>query len=250
MIRRLENSRRDERGSAFLVALVVIAILTVVGMSVIMVTETEMLLGGTERMLNESFYVTETGTSTLAAQLFVTNALDPVDVVMPSLQYNPQSVPDGQAPPARLGFRVRSAGPLPIQNNPLPYTKANSDKDTLVSVYFIATVDSQRTAWDWADDLPECDDLEDISSREYRNLGFFMGPMESPSGSDFISSEIASLDTDGWRNEAGGPGSGQLYCQHEIDEADDELGGTTPWGGSAGIGSVIDARKGGLVDGF
>ena len=55
--------RLRQRASAFLMAMIVLAVLTVIGLSLSMVTETEMRLGETEKVINEQFYANEAGST-------------------------------------------------------------------------------------------------------------------------------------------------------------------------------------------
>jgi len=63
----------SERGSVFIVALMVLVMLTVIGLSLALVTETEMLIGGNEQIISETFVAAETGTAVAVSQLMVAN---------------------------------------------------------------------------------------------------------------------------------------------------------------------------------
>ncbi len=66
--RRLAGRRHGERGSVFIVALLALVLLTVIGLSLALVTETEMMLGTNEQIITESFYAAEAGVNVVLAQ--------------------------------------------------------------------------------------------------------------------------------------------------------------------------------------
>jgi len=53
--------RRGESGSAYLVVLLALVVLTIIGLSLVMVTQTEVQLGSNERTINRTFYAAESG---------------------------------------------------------------------------------------------------------------------------------------------------------------------------------------------
>jgi type II secretory pathway component PulK len=50
-----------QRGSAYLVVLLALVVLTIIGLSLVMVTQTEVQLGSNERTINRTFYAAESG---------------------------------------------------------------------------------------------------------------------------------------------------------------------------------------------
>ena len=68
-----ERGRRParERGSAFILALLTLVILASVGLSLSLITQTEMQIGGVERTLQRVFYAADAGLSTSLARALV-----------------------------------------------------------------------------------------------------------------------------------------------------------------------------------
>ena len=64
--------RPAERGSAYLVALLVLVLLTIIGLSLSLITQTEMQIGANERLIERSFYVADSGISLATARTLVT----------------------------------------------------------------------------------------------------------------------------------------------------------------------------------
>ena len=58
-------SRRNERGSAYLLVLLLLLVLTVIGLSLAVITQTEVQIGGAERTATRVLYGGDTGTNVL-----------------------------------------------------------------------------------------------------------------------------------------------------------------------------------------
>lgn len=65
-------SHRQE-GSAYIVALIVLVVLTIMGLALAMITQTEMQVGANERLATRTFYAAETGLSATLAQALTNN---------------------------------------------------------------------------------------------------------------------------------------------------------------------------------
>jgi hypothetical protein len=60
---RPRHGRRAEAGSAYVVALLVLVVLTIIGLALTLVTQSEVQIGAYERTTNRSFYATDSGIS-------------------------------------------------------------------------------------------------------------------------------------------------------------------------------------------
>lgn len=63
--------RRRESGSAYLVALIVLVVLSIIGLSLSLITQTEMRVGANERIVQRVFYAADSGVSTSTARTLV-----------------------------------------------------------------------------------------------------------------------------------------------------------------------------------
>jgi hypothetical protein len=63
-------SRRAERGSAFVVALLVLVVLTIAGLALTLMTQTEMRIGANEREANRTLYATDSGIEVSSARTY------------------------------------------------------------------------------------------------------------------------------------------------------------------------------------
>lgn len=70
---RKPSLRRSEAGSAYIVALLVLVILTIVGLALTLVTQTEVNLGANERTITRTFYASDSGFAISTAKVNVYN---------------------------------------------------------------------------------------------------------------------------------------------------------------------------------
>jgi len=64
--------RPSEAGSAYLAALIVLVLLTIIGLSLSLITQTEMQIGSNERLIERAFYAADSGISLATAETLVT----------------------------------------------------------------------------------------------------------------------------------------------------------------------------------
>jgi hypothetical protein len=62
------SPRRGERGSAYIIVLLALVVLTIIGLSLVMVTQTEVQLGANERTINRTFFATDSGIAVSVAR--------------------------------------------------------------------------------------------------------------------------------------------------------------------------------------
>jgi hypothetical protein len=69
----MQKERSSEAGSAYIIALLVLVILTIVGLALTLVTQTEVNLGANERTINRTFYAADSGVAVAVAKVLVTD---------------------------------------------------------------------------------------------------------------------------------------------------------------------------------
>lgn len=74
--------RRAQRGSAYLLTLMAIVVLTIAGLSASLVTQTEQQLSANERTMQESFYAADSGMAVATAKGLWRNDTSPVSFLM------------------------------------------------------------------------------------------------------------------------------------------------------------------------
>jgi hypothetical protein len=163
-----------QRGSAFVLALMVLAILTVVGLSISMISETEMAIGETEKVQNELFYATEAGVTTQLAGLVVTNDTGPISIVIPG------GTLERSRADLSIGFDVLSSGMAPVAEGTMDYTKANAGRnDQFKSFFYHTRTLARRTAWPEGQAVPTCDEVEDNAlGSNLTSISFYYSPTQ------------------------------------------------------------------------
>lgn len=91
--------RRAERGSAFVIALLVLLVLTIAGMALTLMTQTEVRIGANEREANRTFYASDSGIHVASSNFFWTHSVQPL-----YLELNTTQQDTGAASPPPLTF--------------------------------------------------------------------------------------------------------------------------------------------------
>lgn len=65
------SGRRYERGSAFIIALLALLVLTIIGLSLALITQGEVEVGASERSVHRAFYAADAGASDAIARILV-----------------------------------------------------------------------------------------------------------------------------------------------------------------------------------
>ena len=76
-------TRNYEAGSAYIIALMVLVVLSIIGLGLALVTQTEMQIGSGERTLQKVFYASDTGIQAAIARAIVNKDLAEFTFVLP-----------------------------------------------------------------------------------------------------------------------------------------------------------------------
>lgn len=135
-------------GSAYIVVLLVLAVLTVIGLALAMVAQTEMQIGSNERIATRTLYAADAGVGIAAARVLVNNDHTATTVVLP----------DGTTAGAlNTGQRVELSPFHPILDAPCNLCSINQGQDFLEVNHAVA-VTSSRIFWrgdEPGDDAPQ-----------------------------------------------------------------------------------------------
>lgn len=188
--------RDRERGSVFIVALMVLVMLTVIGLSLALVTETEMLIGGNEQVINETFFATETGLSAGISQLMVANATDSKCLGLLARDANDAAKMVGVR---TLGYAVDITTLYPVAFDSAPYSKANEGSSSqLFAGFFRGAGRAMRGTWPRSAARPvpreEGEDLAaidfSVQSEKEIELAFFSAPLREFEASTLLGAFI------------------------------------------------------------
>jgi type II secretory pathway component PulK len=136
---KLPNRRRGERGSAYIVVLMALVVLTIVGLSLVMVTQTEVQLGSNERTINRTFYAAESGLRFAAARYAATRAYK-------SFTYIQNELPLGLGG-QRIADEVQVTVFAPIAKAPCDWCPVNANEKQYFDVNNLVTSTSRRMGW-------------------------------------------------------------------------------------------------------
>jgi hypothetical protein len=129
--RRLRR-RTHRRGSAFIISLLVIVVITFLGLTLSMITTTEMQLGGNDRDMQRATFSAESGLAVTAARILVRqDTLAPEYAVTPQplLENRPIQINEfasGTDSTPGKGSRVILSSVAPLNNGPAAYSQINN----------------------------------------------------------------------------------------------------------------------------
>lgn len=132
--------RRDgESGSAYIIALLLLVVFTVLGLGLTLITQTEMQLGANEKTLQRSFYAADSGLSLKQAE-----ALTEADFA--SKTYTMQDL--GMATPGLTTQQVETSPFYPIEKSPCNLCDINNQgeyrENSFWRLNYAATVEASR----------------------------------------------------------------------------------------------------------
>lgn len=188
-----ENLRASsERGSAFLLALIIIVLLTILGVSIVLVTETENALGHTEKTVERQFFATETGL-----------ALEVTGLMFAKCHHERLAVPIEPDSGVNLAdkqfaYVVQTTKPLTVASACPAWTDCGEDlpaEDRFLSHFFIIGSTAQRVVYAASDAYDPSDPTSFESpfradSTEDANIRFNVKPGVEVIGQSSISTGI------------------------------------------------------------
>jgi Tfp pilus assembly protein PilX len=136
---KLPSARRGERGSAYIVVLLALVVLTIVGLSLVMVTQTEVQLGSNERTINRTFYAAESGLRFAAARYAATRTYTPFTYIQ---NESPLGL-GGQ----RIADQVQVTVFAPVAKAPCDWCPVNANDKQYYDVNNIVTATANRVGW-------------------------------------------------------------------------------------------------------
>ena len=91
--RTLRGARPEESGSAYLIVLLVLVVLTILGLSLVSITQTEMQIGSSERVDNRTFYSADAGIGIATARVLVDHDHSAISARLPDSYSDSDPVP-------------------------------------------------------------------------------------------------------------------------------------------------------------
>ncbi len=140
----LRNELRSESGSAYLLAIMVILILTMVGLAVSLTTQSEMRIGENERLQRRSFYSADAGINIQTAKALVAGDQN---------CFNLDLVEESQDPNLHIRNRIQTSHFAPVSTGWCNLCQVNQDSP-FQKVNHVVTSVATRVAWEGDPDNP------------------------------------------------------------------------------------------------
>ena len=148
--------RLGRRGTAYLLTLLALVVLTIAGLSVSLVTQTEQQLATNERTIQESFYAADSGLAVATAKGIWRNETNPVTFLMNRRQNATQSM--------WLASRVRVSEMAQV-SDPVPCNLCQINQGSeFFAINHAVTAFAERLAWSGGPTPP--DDVDVIGRRK------------------------------------------------------------------------------------
>jgi hypothetical protein len=192
----MKHRATNERGSALLLALLAMVFLTVVGLALAVVTETEMQIGKNDLVAQETFFAAEAGMATAVSQLLVTNDTSGRFFAIPARRGDAAR----KAGDSNLGYSVDFTQLYPVAFDKAPYTFSNEGSgQPYYSGFFYTRARARRLAWAGTEIVPDCqtersrapsdtpaDYFADVQAEKVLTLGFFVSPVDALAGQGLV----------------------------------------------------------------
>ncbi|MCP4664432.1 MAG: hypothetical protein GY856_54305 [bacterium] len=171
---------RGERGSALILALMVMLILTFLGLTLLAMTETEMQLGGNERIQSELFYAAESGTAIAKARV-LDGAVVPSSFIIP-ITSNVTGTGLSSLTGFHIGYRVGLSRTVAIRFGPCDFCPANEDDESWsFRVTYLVNSTGTRRDWRSADtDAGAAVESSAVQGKKTIGVTFDIEPSEMP----------------------------------------------------------------------
>lgn len=140
------GSNIGERGSAYIVALLALVLLTILGLSLVLITQTEVQIGANERTVSRTFYAADSGLAVATAQ-----ALGTSKYVAPSFTINQERV----GGIGNLADIVEVSPMVPLSAVTCNWCPENHGGIRFYRVTNAVTAESARLAWSGSGPPPD-----------------------------------------------------------------------------------------------
>lgn len=142
---------RGERGSAYIAVLLALVVLTIIALSLVFLTQTEVQLGSNERTINRTFFAAESGIAVSAARALTIREYEPFTYLQ-----NESAVGIGGG--QRMADEVRLTLLAPLAKEPCDWCPRNANNAKFFKINHAVAATSRRVAWSGDEDSKPQDD--------------------------------------------------------------------------------------------
>lgn len=170
--------RRGERGSAFVAVLLALVVLTIIGLTLVLVTQTEVQLGSNERTINRTFFAAESGLAVSAAKALTIREYEPFTYLQ-----NESEV--GLGGDQRMADEVRLTLLAPLSKEPCDWCPRNANGAKFFKINHAVAATARRVAWSGDDDSKPRDDpgMQTLSETRLSIMYEFQPALDPPPAS-------------------------------------------------------------------
>jgi hypothetical protein len=153
----MKTQIRSEAGSAYVITLLALVVLTILALSLALVTQTEVQVGSNERTVSRMFYSADSGLGVAVAEaLLVNNNPDSPTVPGPrTVLLNKVSVGAGSSLSTNVADRVTISAFVPIQFVRCDLCQSEEGKQKFWRVNHAVSATAERIAWTGSGDPPD-----------------------------------------------------------------------------------------------
>ncbi len=152
----MKTHNRSQAGSAYVITLLALVVLTILALSLALVTQTEVQVGSNERTVNRAFYSADSGLGIAVAEALV-NSSGPQSPTHPGstvVVLNKTSIGGDGPASAHTADRVTISSFVPIQYVRCDWCPANEGTQKFWRVSHAVSATAERIAWSGSDDPP------------------------------------------------------------------------------------------------
>lgn len=145
----MREHRSSEAGSAYVITLLALVVLTILALSLALVTQTEVQVGANEKTVNRTFYAADSGVGISVAEILANHDYKGRTVVL-----NKVSVGAGSALSTNVADRVTLSPAIQINQYPCNWCPQNQGGQQFYVTTFAISSTAQRVAWSGSGDPP------------------------------------------------------------------------------------------------
>jgi hypothetical protein len=145
----MKTQIRSETGSAYIITLLALVVLTILALSLALVTQTEVQIGSNERTVSRMFYAADSGLGVAVAEslLFNQNPDNPALPGARTVLLNKVSVGAGNNLTANVADRVTISAFIPINHERCDLCQSEEGKQKFWRVNHAVSATAERIAW-------------------------------------------------------------------------------------------------------
>lgn len=167
-------ARTGERGTVYIIALLVLVVLSILGLTLALVTQTEMRIGGNELTATRSFYTADAGMQTAVARTLTVGTsvqgAGATTVEPMRLTFDRKNM-GGVAGGAQIAEQVEVTPMVPLRSDACDGCVVGDSEDRFYTTNYALAATARRLAWDGGGEDPPADAIPLSQKQTYTQVG-------------------------------------------------------------------------------